>query len=109
MTPHPLAGAAAAAPAVPWWRFGFVWLVISGPAIVVVAGFTTLWIAMRAPDPVMAEDYYRQGIEINRTLEAREAARLREAERSLAPAMKARNHAATPTDDLIVPAPASAR
>ena len=90
-------------PPAPWWRFGFVWLVVAGPAIVVVAGLTTAWIAMRAPDPVLAEDYYRQGIEINRTLEAREAARLREADRSLAPAMKARNHAATPTDDLLAP------
>ncbi len=80
-----------AAPAAPWWKFGHVWLVISGPAIVVVAGFATLWLAISRPDPVVAEDYYRQGIEINKTLEDKAS--------SLAPAMKARNHAATPEQD----------
>eukprot|EP01030_Chromulinospumella_sphaerica_P001121 gene1121-1096_t len=73
---------------VPWWKFGHVWLVIAGPLIVIVAGFVTLWLAISRPDPVVAEDYYRQGIEINKTLVA--------PEKSLAPALKARNHAATP-------------
>jgi hypothetical protein len=26
----------------PWWRFGHVWLVIAGPAVVVVASFVTV-------------------------------------------------------------------
>ena len=56
----------------PWWKFGHVWLVIAGPAIVIVAGFGTLWLAISRPDPVVAEDYYRKGIEINKTLEAPE-------------------------------------
>ncbi|MDH5205438.1 MAG: FixH family protein [Hylemonella sp.] len=72
----------------PWWRFGHVWLVIAGPAIVIVAGFVTLYLAMSAPDPLVSDDYYRQGIEINKTLEGPDAA-------SLAPAVQARNHAAT--------------
>lgn len=75
----------------PWWKFGHVWLVISGPAIVVVAGFVTLWLAVSRPDPVVAEDYYRRGIEINKTLE--------NPEKSMAPAVKGRNHAATPAQD----------
>lgn len=75
----------------PWWKFGHVWLVIAGPAVVVVAGFVTLWIAMAQPDPVVAEDYYKRGIEINKTLTV--------PEKSLAPAMKGRNHAATPAPD----------
>jgi hypothetical protein len=77
--------------AAPWWRFGHVWLIIAGPVIVIVAGFVTLWLAISRPDPVVAEDYYRQGIEINKTLEA--------PEKSLLPAMKGRNHAATPVQD----------
>ncbi|GKS95459.1 FixH family protein [Acidovorax sp. SUPP2825] len=90
--PSPTAAAPAPLPsAAPWWKFGFVWMVIAGPAIVVVAGFTTLWVAVVRPDPVVAEDYYRQGIEINKTLQG--------APNSLAPAMKARNHAATPAQD----------
>jgi hypothetical protein len=71
----------------PWWRHGHVWLLIAGPAVVVVAGVATVLIALRHPDPVLAEDYYRRGIEINRTL-ARDKA--------LMPALQGRNHAATP-------------
>lgn len=71
----------------PWWRFGHVWLVLSGPAIVVVAGFVTLYLAMSGADPVVDQNYYQKGIEINRTLA--------ETPESLAPAMQARNHAAT--------------
>ena len=80
---------------VPWWKFGHVWLVLSGPAVVVVASFVTLYLAVTRPDPVVSEDYYQKGIEINKTLGA--AA-------SLAPALHARNHAATGA----VPNPAAA-
>lgn len=73
----------------PWWKFGYVWLIVSGPAIVVVAGFVTLYLAITRPDPLVTEDYYRRGIEINKTLgnDAQAA--------SLAPAVQARNHAQT--------------
>lgn len=37
----------------PWWRFGYVWLVIGGPALVVVAGLFTAWIAVSLRDPVL--------------------------------------------------------
>lgn len=76
--------------AAPWWKFGHVWLVLAGPLVVIVAGFITLWLAMSRPDPVFAEDYYQRGIDINKTLE--------HPEKSLAPAMKGRNHAATPPE-----------
>lgn len=73
----------------PWWKFGYVWLVVAGPAIVVVAAFVTLYLAVTRPDPVITEDYYRQGIEINKTLgDDAQAA-------SMAPALQARNHAQT--------------
>ena len=77
--------------AAPWWKFGHVWMVIAGPAIVVVAGFVTLWLAIHRPDPLVDENYYRRGIEINRTLE--------HPEKSMAPALAGRNHAATPAAD----------
>jgi hypothetical protein len=73
----------------PWWTFGYVWLVISGPAVVVVAGFFTLWLALAYPETLVSEDYYRRGVEINRELAAGQA-------RSLSPALQGRNHAATP-------------
>ncbi len=76
-----------AVPTPPWWKFGHVWLVLGGPIIVVIAGFITLYLAVSRPDPVVSQDYYRKGIEINKTLEADPA--------SLAPAVQARNHAAT--------------
>lgn len=37
----------------PWWRHPMVWLVIGGPAIVVVAAIGTAFIAIRGADPVM--------------------------------------------------------
>lgn len=70
-----------------WWRFPHVWLVISGPAVVVVASFITFYLAASGQDPVVDQDYYRKGIEINRTLGDKPT--------SLAPAVQARNHAAT--------------
>jgi hypothetical protein len=74
----------------PWWRHGHVWLLIAGPAIVVVAGVATAVIAATGADSLVAQDYYKRGIEINQQL-ARE--------RALMPAGQARNHAATPTAD----------
>jgi hypothetical protein len=70
----------------PWWNFGYVWLIISGPLVVVIASFITLYLAISKPDPAV-EDYYRKGIEINKTLDAERDA--------MAPALQARNHAAT--------------
>ncbi len=81
-------------PSGPWWRHPLMWLVVGGPAVVVVAGFATLWLAIRLPDPVVEANYYRQGIEINRTLAA---------QRALAPAQQARNHVTTPAQDLPMP------
>lgn len=75
--------------AAPWWHYGHVWLVIAGPAIVVVAGIATLVLALRMPDPLVAEDYYRRGIEINKSLAEQEA-------KALLPALQGRNHAASP-------------
>jgi uncharacterized protein len=75
----------------PWWKFGHVWLVIAGPVIVVVASFITLYLAITRPDPVISEDYYLKGIEINKT----SGTSVQDA--SLAPAVQARNHAQTGT------------
>ena len=80
----------------PWWKYGYVWLVISGPAIVVVAALATAWIAVTHPDALVAEDYYRRGVEINKSLAAQDKA--------LLPALQGRNHAASPA-----PAPGAQR
>ncbi len=70
----------------PWWSFGMVWMVIAGPAVVVVAAFATLYLAITIPDPVLPTEPLnpRNAIENQHQLEA-----------AMAPAMQARNHAAT--------------
>lgn len=74
----------------PWWTYGYVWLVIGGPAVVVLAALVTGWIAISHPDAVLAEDYYRRGLEINKTLGQPAG------DKALMPAMQGRNHAVTP-------------
>ncbi len=39
----------------PWWRYGMVWFMLAGPAIVVVAGVVTAAIAFRHADVVLTE------------------------------------------------------
>jgi len=73
----------------PWWKYGHVWMVFAGPAIVVVAGLITLYLAITRPDPVINEDYYQKGTEVNKALNVDVNAA------SLAPALQARNHAQT--------------
>lgn len=77
----------------PWWRYPLVWLVIAGPAAVVLASIATVWLALRTPEVLVSEDYYREGIEINRTL----------ADKKRMPAQAGRNHAATPEGDVPLP------
>lgn len=89
----PPSGPAAGDGARPWWSYGHVWMVIAGPAAVVVAGITTAVIAVRNPDPVTDQNYYRHGLEVNRTLAAQKGVR------AMMPAMQGRNHAATPPAD----------
>ena len=52
----------------PWYREPWPWLLMAGPAIVVVAGFFTLALAIRSADGLVADDYYKQGKAINMTL-----------------------------------------
>ena len=60
--------AARHAPTIPWYRQPWPWLLMAGPAIVVVAGFVTLGLAIRSADGLVADDYYKQGNAINMTL-----------------------------------------
>jgi len=72
----------------PWWTHGYVWLVLSGPLLVVVASIVSALVAFQGNDTVMQG---RDESEIS-ALHAMQADR----DRSLAPAVQARNHAATP-------------
>jgi hypothetical protein len=61
----------------PWYREPWPWLLMSGPAAVLVAGAATAWIAFASADGLVAEDYYKQGMGINRRLAREEAAQQR--------------------------------
>jgi hypothetical protein len=65
-----------ATPPLPWWRVRMVWLVLGGPLVVVVASFVTLGVALTHPDPVLTPPPVTSLAD--------------------APAVQARNHAATP-------------
>lgn len=56
------------APRGPWYREPWPWIVMAGPAIVVVAGVATAVIAFRGADGLVADDYYKQGLGINREI-----------------------------------------
>jgi hypothetical protein len=58
----------------PWYREPWPWLLMSGPAVVVVAGIATAFIAFRGADGLVADDYYKQGLSVNREIARDEAA-----------------------------------
>jgi hypothetical protein len=53
----------------PWYRQFWPWFLILLPATVVVAALTTVVIANRGADDLVVDDYYRDGLAINRQLE----------------------------------------
>lgn len=59
----------------PWYRHRWPWLLMSGPAAVLIAGGITMWIAFASADGLVAEDYYKQGLAINKRLAREETAR----------------------------------
>jgi len=59
----------------PWYREPWPWLLMAGPAAVLAAGIATTWIAFASADGLVAEDYYRQGLGVNKRLAREEAAR----------------------------------
>src|SRR6185369_1358686 len=63
--------------ALPWYRERWPWILMSGPAAVVVAGIATAWIAFATADGLVADDYYKRGLGINAVLKREQAAALR--------------------------------
>jgi uncharacterized protein len=53
---------------VPWYRHGWVWFLIAVPAVAVVTGFITLWLAVRTADGLVVDDYYQEGKTIQKTI-----------------------------------------
>jgi hypothetical protein len=61
----------------PWYRQFWPWFLIALPGSVVIAAFTTLYIANRHADDLVVDEYYKDGLAINRQLAKQEAARQR--------------------------------
>ena len=70
-----------------WWTFGHVLLVLSGPLLVVVASFVSAFVAFQGNDTALQDD--------PAAIRAAHSMQLNK-DRGMAPAMQARNHAATP-------------
>lgn len=52
----------------PWFRQPWPWVLIALPGSVVVAGIVTMVLAFQGADGLVADDYYKRGMGINRTL-----------------------------------------
>jgi len=58
----------------PWYREPWPWILMSGPAAVIVAGAITTWMAFATADGLVADDYYKRGLGINAVLKREQAA-----------------------------------
>lgn len=52
----------------PWYRHRWPWFLMLGPAVVVVASGVTAALAITTNDPLVADDYYKQGLGINKVI-----------------------------------------
>lgn len=59
----------------PWYRNRWPWLLMLGPGLVVIAGALTTWIAVATADGLVVDDYYKQGLAVNRVLAREDEAR----------------------------------
>jgi hypothetical protein len=67
----------------PWYREPWPWAIMAGPAIVIVAGSITVAYAVSSYDGLVADDYYKRGLTVNRDLGRIETARLQRVEADL--------------------------
>lgn len=58
----------------PWYREPIAWSLLAGPIVVVFASFATYYIAAKHSDPMVVDDYYKQGLHINQDLARSQAA-----------------------------------
>lgn len=53
----------------PWYKQRWPWILIAGPATVIVAGIITTWLAVVSNDGLVTDDYYKQGLAVNQRLQ----------------------------------------
>ena len=52
-----------------WYRQFWPWFLMFLPMTAVVASGITIWLAIKSADGLVADDYYKQGVAINQTLD----------------------------------------
>ncbi len=52
----------------PWYRYPMVWMIVGIPFSAIVMGVVMIWLAVTTDDGLVADDYYKQGMAINRDL-----------------------------------------
>ena len=58
----------------PWYREPWPWLLMAGPVAVILAGGYTAWLAVTNEDGLVSDDYYKQGLAINKVIRRESAA-----------------------------------
>ncbi len=53
----------------PWHQYPLVWMMLAIPFSAVIMGVVMIWLAVDTDDGLVADDYYKQGLEINRVIE----------------------------------------
>lgn len=61
----------------PWYKEPWPWILMSGPAAVIVAAALTVWIAIATADGLVADDYYKRGLAVNAVTRREQAAERR--------------------------------
>ncbi|MDY6941682.1 MAG: FixH family protein [Pseudomonadota bacterium] len=61
----------------PWYRQFWPWFIMTPPAIAVVAGLTTVYIAAKDPDALVMDRYAKVGLAVERNLAQEQSARER--------------------------------
>jgi hypothetical protein len=56
-------------PALPWYKYKLVWFVIAIPAASVFAGMFMIYLAVNTDDGLVVDDYYKEGLAINQSLQ----------------------------------------
>jgi hypothetical protein len=71
----------------PWFKEFYVWMVIAGPVLAIVACAVTAVYIMQGPDAVVSENYYKEGLAL--------AKEVGQAQAPMQPAKTGRDHSAT--------------
>jgi len=53
----------------PWYRHKLVWMIIAIPAASVIAGINMIYLAVNTDDGLVVDDYYKEGMAINQSLQ----------------------------------------